>query len=375
MGYRLGTESPTARVHRASHGVRHPPLISLSILVFTVKSFERLARRARYARRSLLADPPGARGRLVGRIVSARTPVPARLVLDLGRSWSGRPIEGPQDPERWFEVLLGAVEWLGPVPVTFLCRSRVLPPLVLDLVRFAHRLDCAVSLYGVDGGIDEDMALQLVDRGLQRACLVLGGVTPDLHAEVSGRSVGRTTAAVTALVGARERRGVDLDVVVDFPCTPGTAKDLPAVLGWARQAGADGFAVSPPFLAPAAPAELDDELARRVSELETSRDPFHRTAPGTTSALRATWQVGDGGPGGLGPTACPVAGLRLDLRGCGRFGACPFKRSMGRVGPGEDLAEAWAAGREHFEAVRACPRRCWHQELVPPGHAPPWSAR
>jgi hypothetical protein len=339
-----------------------------------VKSIERLARRARYAGRSLLADPPGARGRFVGRLVGARTPTPARVVLDLGRSWSGLPVEADQDPERWFQVLLAAVEWLGPVPVTFLNRSRCLSPLVPDLVRFAHRLECSVSLYGVDGGVDDDMALQLVDRGLQRACLVLGGVTPDLHAEVSGRSVGRTTAAVTALVRARERRRASLDVVVDFPCTPATAKDLPAVLGWARQAGADGFAVSPPFLAPAAPATLDDELELRVTELETSRDPFHRTARGTAGALRATWQVGDGGPGGLGPTVCPVAGLRLDLRGCGRFGACPFKRSIGQLSSGGGLTEAWAAGREHFEAVRSCPRRCWHQELVPPGHTPPWSS-
>ncbi len=285
------------------------------------------------------------------------------------------PQPNPLPMEHWHEILLSAVEWLGPVPITFLSRSLELSPLVPELVRFANRLECAASIYGVDGGIDDDLALRLVDCGLSRACLVLGGVTPDLHAEVSGRSVGRTTAAVSALVRARELRRVALDVVVDFPCTPGTAKDLAAVLGWAQQAGADGFAVSPPFLAPAAPVQLDDALARRVAALEISQDPFHRTARGTVQGLRSTWEAGDGGPGGHGPTRCPVAGLRLDVRGCGRFGSCPFHRSMGRLQPGAGVAEAWAGGREHFDAVHSCARRCRHQELVPPGLAPPWSPR
>jgi len=309
---------------------------------------------------------------VLGRLLGRRVPIPGRVVIDPGRNWAGLPQGEPLPLEQWQEILLSAVEWLGPVPVTFLSRSETLSPLVPELIRFANRLECAVSLYGVDGGIDEDLAVRLVDMGLGRACLVLGGVTPDLHAEVSGRSVGRTTAAVRALVRARQLRGEQLDVVVDFPCTPATAKDLEAVLGWAKQAGADGFAVSPPFLAPAASAEFPDELARRIAELEAAGG-FHRTARGTVGALRASWEAGDGRPGGLGPTVCPVAGLRLDVRGCGRFGSCPFHRSIGRLGPGVDLAQAWADGREHFEAVRSCARFCRHQELVPPGIAPPWS--
>ncbi len=340
-----------------------------------MKTIEQLTLRARFARRSLLADPPGGSGRLVRLVRRGRAAEPARLVLDAGRSWSGQSLDNPLPLERWQRLLLEAVDWLGPLPVTLLSRCQTLPALAPELVRFAHRLGCPVSLYGVDGGIDADLALRLVDLGLERATLVLGGVTPDLHAEVSGRSVGRTTAAITALVEAREARRAALDVVVDFPCTPGTAKDLPAVLGWARQAGADGFAVSPPFLAPAAPVLLGQDLARRVAELEASRDPFHRTGRGTVAALEATWTAGDGGPGGIGPGACPVAGLRLDIRACGRFGACPFQRSIPAPAPGVHLSDAWAAGRGHFEAVAACARRCWHQELLPPDRRPPWSAR
>lgn len=311
----------------------------------------------------------------MGRWLERGVPVPGRVVVDPSMAWSGVPQAKPLPLERWQSILLSAVEWLGPVPVTFLSRSQAVSPLLPELVRFANRLECAVTLYGVEGGIDDELALRLVDCGLNRACLVLGGVTPDLQAEVSGRSVGRTTAAVNALVQARERRRVDLDVVVDFPCTPATAKDLEAVLGWARQAGADGFAVSPPFLAPATPAQVDDALARRVAALEASRDPFHRTARDTVTALRSTWEAGDGGPGGLGPTRCPVAGLRIDVRACGRFGSCPFHRSIGRLESGSNVADAWALGEAHFEAVHSCARRCWHQGLVPSGLAPPWSSR
>lgn len=341
-----------------------------------MKIVDRLASRTRYVLRSVLADPPGGRGPLGLRARRLRPggPTPARLCLDLGRSWNGTSLAEPLPLAIWEDMLLSAVDWLGPVPVTLLNRSHQLPEPLFDVLRFAHRLGCRVSLYGVDGGIDEDMALRLVDLGLRRATLVLGGVTPDLHAEVSGRSVGRTTAAVASLVQAREQRSAALDVVVDFPCTPITAKDLPAVEGWSRQAGADGFAVSPPFQAPAAPATIDPELAERVQALESSSDPFHRTSHGTAQALAATWAAGDGGPGGKGPTVCPVAGLRLDMRGCGRFGACPFRRSIGRFERGSDLARAWAAGTEHFEAARSCGRRCWHQELIPRGHRLPWGA-
>ncbi len=340
-----------------------------------MKTIENIARRARYARRVLLAEKRGWRGRLTDRLVRGDVPVPGRVVMDPGRSWSGELLSDPLPPERWQQILLSATDWLGPVPVTILSRSPELPSVVPELVRFANRLECAVSLYGVDGGIDDELALRLVDCGLRRACLVLGGVTPDLHAEVSGRSVGRTTGAVSALVRARERRGVELDVVVDFPCTPSTAKDLEAVLGWAQQAGVDGFAVTPPFLSPAAPAQLDDALARRVAELEASRGSFHCTTRGTAVALRESWEAGDGGPGGIGPTRCPIAGLRVDIRGCGRFGSCPFHRSIGRLGPDDDLAHAWASGRAHFEAVSSCARRCRHPELVPEGFVPPWSPR
>ena len=373
MGYRLRNESPTARADRPDRPGRRLCDLQHYSLVIRVNSFEHLALRARFVGRSLLANPPVGRRRVMDRWIR-RVPVPARLALDPGRQWSGTPVEGMLPIEHWHRVLLEAVEWLGPVPVTFISRSEVLAASVPELVRFAHRLECDVSLYGVDGGIDDDMALRLVDCGLQRACLVLSGVTPDLHSEVSGRSVGRTTAAVSALVRAREARRAPLDVVVDFPCTPATAQDLPAVLGWARQAGADGFAASPPFLAPDTPAELDESLARRVSELELSQDPFHRTAEGTAAALAGSWAAGDGGPGEPGPSSCPVAGLRLDVRGCGRFGACPFQRSIGRFGEGVDLRQAWAGGGGHFAATRSCARRCSHPELVPPGLALPWSA-
>jgi hypothetical protein len=332
-----------------------------------------IARRARYARRVMAASRSGRVSAALAKLGRRAHPVPARVVIDPSRGWSGQVERDTLPLERWQELLLSAVEWLGPVPVTLLSRSSELSPLAPELVRFCNRLECEVTLYGVDGGIDDELALRLVDVGLSRACLVLGGVTPDLHAEVSGRSVGRTTGAVSALVQARERRSARLDVVVAFPCTPDTAKDLAAVLGWARQAGADGFAVTPPFLAPAASAELDEPLARRVRALEDSSAPFDRTAPGTVDALRAAWEAGDGGPGGLGPSRCPVAGLRVDIRGCGRFGSCPFHRSIGRLGPGDDLAARWAEGQSHFDALSSCARRCRHPELVPSGVAPPWS--
>jgi hypothetical protein len=300
-------------------------------------------------------------------------------VLDLGRRWNGEVAEPGLPAAFWQQVLLQARTWLGPVPVTFLSRSSVLPAALPELMRFATRLGNPAALFGVAGGIDEDLAERLMDCGLRRACLVLGGVSPDLHAEAVGPGLERSAAAVAALVQARERARSALDVVVVFSCTPSTAPELAGVEGWARQVGADGFAVAPPFQAPPAPAGLPEAIAARVSRAERSGG-FQRTPPGTVEALRATWAAGDGGPGGLGPFRCPVAALRLDIRACGRLGACPFQRSAASLaraaGSGDppDLAAAWAGGAAHFEAIRRCARRCWHPELVHPGLAPPWGA-
>lgn len=327
-----------------------------------------LSPRLRFAGRTLLASHPALPVWIERRLVLR----PARVVLDLGRCWNGEAATGPLPIEVWQRALLEVVEWLGPVPVSFLSRSDHLPADLPELLRFVTRLGCPSALFGVDGGVDDDLALRLVDLGLRRACLVLGGVNPDLHAEVSGLPLEPTTAAIGALVRAREARRGGLDVVVAFPCTPNTASNLSGVEGWARQVGADGFAVAPPFHAPPAPAEVPAAVLARVRALERSRERFHRTPPGTAEALRSTWSAGDGGPGGRGPARCPVVGLRLDIRACGRFGACPFQRSLDRIDGGRPLAAAWAAGRAHFDAIRACGRRCWHPELVPDGLRPPW---
>jgi len=324
--------------------------------------------RLRYATRSLLASHPALPAALERRLV----PRPARIVLDLGRCWNGEAVGDRLPVAIWQRALLEAVDWLGPVPVTLLSRSAQLPPDLPEVLRFVSRLECPAALFGVDGGVDDEMALRLVDLGLRRACLVLGGVSPDLHAEVAGLPLEPTTAAIGAWVRARTSRRSGLDVVVVFPCTPSTASNLSGVEGWARQVGADGFAVSPSFHAPFAPAEVPAEVLARVRSLERSRDRFHRTPPGTQEALRSTWAAGDGGPGGRGPFRCPVAGLRIDIRACGRFGACPFHRSIDRIDGGRSLPEAWAAGQRHFEAIRTCGRRCWHPEILPDGLHPPW---
>jgi len=295
-------------------------------------------------------------------------------VLDLTRCWNGQALSPARPLEFWQELLLEAVTWLGPLPVTILSRSKAMHPDLAAVVRFAHRLECPVCLYGQGEGIDDELALRLSDVGLHRVCVVVGGVTSSIHEEVAGRSLDGTTAAVWALLKARDARRMPMDLVVDFPCTPVSVPDLAGVKGWARQVGVDGFAASPPFLAPISPHELPREAARMLRELESGGGSFRRTAPGTTAAVAATWRAGDRKPGSPreGGDACPIGGLRLDVRACGRFGACPFKRSIGCFEPGVDLRQAWTEGTAHFADIAACQRRCHHPELLQRGLAPPW---
>lgn len=305
---------------------------------------------------------PGA-GLVRARLVEP--PRPARLVLDLVRGRDGIPLEEPPPLSAWESAILEVVTWLGPLPVALLVRGARLHPQTAAVVRFLRRLECPVALLGKGEGISEDLALDLVDAGLEMARIVVGGVSPATYQAIGGGDLPDAAGALIALQRARTRRSAPLELVVESPCLPESAPELPAVEGWARQVGADGFAVVPPFHAPAAPAELPEATRQYLHQAETSRDPFHCSPPGLLRSVERIWQVGDGDPGALRERGvCPVSTVRMDLHADGAVFACPFKAPAGRW-RGHAVREAWERSAVHFHAVERCGRCCLHPELLP----------
>ena len=312
---------------------------------------------------------------------------PARLVLRLddadlpGSLGQGRPLALAD----WHQALVSAVEWLGPLSVTILAHRSAGGATAAELVRFAHRLECRTELVSDGVGLDLGRAEELVDRGLERLRIRMGGVSPEVHQAVVGGDLDAAMGAVRAALEARTERGARLDIEVALPWKEPAQSEARALIGWAREAGVDGFRLLAPWRSEGLPA--DPELLDAVLDAFGSAQPgFHRTSAATIAELHAMGAHSDGGPGlarADAPAcrrhrACPVGGQRLELSAHGRLSACPFKvpiaadlSSTPPVGlsgtPPLDLARAWQQAGPHLREIRSCTRACVHHELAPLG--------
>ena len=293
---------------------------------------------------------------------------PARLVLRLddsdlpGTLGTGDELQLAD----WRRLIADAVEWLGPVDTTVLAMHRGDHPQLAEIIRFAHRLECSTTLVTDGTGIDRARAEELIDRGLQSVRVLVGGVSDKVQQGAVGNHAVEATEAVRALVEARKERGAQLDVEVAVPWQGETNRELKAVLGWARQVGADGVTVLPPWKASDLPA--DPELLDSVAGAER---PFFRTRNAALAELHAMVASQDGQPGlarRSGPARrrrfrCPVGGQRVEIGARGRVSSCPFKAPMGQLDG--RLEELWSTGGAHLAAIASCDRACAHPELAP----------
>ena len=294
---------------------------------------------------------------------------PARLVLRLdsaGLEPAADPGPAPSLAALQRRVA-EAVRWLGPIPVTVLAHGRGADPDTVEIIRFAHRLDCPTCLETNGDGIDRAAALALVDAGLRAAVLRMGGVDADTHAAVTGGDLDAARLAARALVAARRDRAVALDLEVAIPWRGPVASQAGAVADWARQAGADGVRVEAPYRA----QDVGDASeGGALDALQALPGPFGRTPAATVEELRRMATAADGEPGlpraragHRRLTRCPIGGQRLEIGVEGQLLCCPFHPPI-PLGSAE-LSEAWRGADPHLEAIRACGRACAHVEQEP----------
>lgn len=293
---------------------------------------------------------------------------PARLVLRLddadlpGTLGEGAELTLPA----WRRLLTSGVLWLGPTPVTILATHNARHPWLPELVRFVHRMECDTELVTDGTGLDLEKAEELVDCGLAAARILVGGMSEEVHRAVVGGALSDATGALAALLAARKSRAAPLDIEIRTPWQDPVQSELRAVIGWARQAGADGFRLVAPWRAERLP--MDPELLDSVGD---EGGDFNRTPAATLEELHGMAAAQDGQPGlargGLGfrrrSFPCPVGGQRLEVGCRGRLSCCPFKAPIGEVG--DDLAVAWTSAGPHLQAIATCDRACAHPELAP----------
>ena len=293
---------------------------------------------------------------------------PARLVIRLdeadlpGSLGHGEALQ----PKDYDQALAQAVQWLGPVEVTVLATHSGDHGCLPNLIRFAHRLECPTLLVTDGAGIDRARAEALLDCGLSHVRVLVGGVSDQVHRAVVGNAGIEATSAVQHLVAAKRDRGAALDVEVGVPWTGPVTEEIRAVMGWAKQIGADGFRILAPYKAegmPANPELLDDVV--------DAADTFGRTYSAAIDEIHAMVAAQDGQPGLLRQDSpgrrrrwkCPVGGQRLVLTSTGRIHACPFKAPIGQWSG--DLRAVFAGAGAHLDEIRSCGRACAHIELAP----------
>ena len=198
-----------------------------------------------------------ARGKAEARSFKARLPLgrpqPSRVVLQLNDQ--GVPAElaratgDPLDLKGWQESLVFVVEWLGPVRVTFSGGEPAQSDLLVDLVRFANRLECPTHVVS-RVGLSAELLELLVDRGLGALTLVVGGLDDATHRKVVGTSLDEISGALHNAQRVREGRGRPLEIYMGIPLAEENLDVVGSIAGWARQGGVDGVLGMLPMGAP-----------------------------------------------------------------------------------------------------------------------------
>jgi hypothetical protein len=297
---------------------------------------------------------------------------PARIVIRLdeadlpGSLGTGEALQ----PKDYDQLLAQAIQWLGPVEFTVLATHSADHSSLIQIVRFAHRLECPTLVVTDGTGIDGTRAEALIDAGLSHIRVLVGGVSDQVHRAVVGNPGPEATTAVQHLIAAKRDRGSPLDIEVGIPWKGPVTEEIRAVVGWARQIGADGMRILAPYTAEDMPA--NPEL---LDEIIDSAGAFGRADDAAVEEIHAMVAAQDGEPGLAhrgSPSRrrrwkCPVGGQRLVITATGRVHSCPFKAPIGRWEG--DLRHTFAGAGDHLAAIRSCGRACAHPELAP---APIW---
>ena len=290
---------------------------------------------------------------------------PSQLVLrvddaDLpGVMGSGKPLTLHQ----WQQAIAEVVAWIGPVPVTVIATHNGDDPEVPELIRFAHRLECSTRLVTDGTGITEERAGHFLSCGLSAVRLLVGGVSEMVQRQTVGNAAVEATSALAALQNARQERDAALDIEIAIPWIEGVTLELSAVIGWARQAGADGFRIVAPYRAEKLPA--DPEL---LDSMLDDYGLFCRNSTSSIEDLHAMVAHQDGAPG-MGRehsrrrSKCPIGGQRLVIARRRAVYSCPFHAPIGEL-DGE-LHAVWEQASAHLGAIAGCTRACVHTELAP----------
>jgi hypothetical protein len=234
----------------------------------------------------------------------------------------------------------------------------------MRVVRYAHRLECPVTLETRGEGFDEVQCKQFLLAGVAKVRVDLDGKSLTPEREDSTQSVVR-------FLEMRTKLETKVEIVVRLHCDPETAEEIPALVGWALQVGVDGVEFVAPTHGPSNAVSLPAAAAERIARLEGGVGPASRTPAGTLEGIQTVWTEGGDAPGATRQprrdgARCPVGGLRVEVRADGSFGACPFQVPAGRWQEGTRLGDLWADGGEHHAAIAACDRVCQHPEYGGP---------
>ena len=283
------------------------------------------------------------RGRFGLRRIRSRLPmisrgvVPIRVVFHLGTD--GELKKEPLSPVEWKSALVDLVAWLGPVRVCVECTTDGQIPLAMDLVRLAHRLECATHLVCV-GPVSSEQALEFIDRGLGAVTLRVGGLDERTQQLVFKGKLEAVSSSLSAFSEARDLREREMFLQVNIVAHDENMESLGSIAGWAYQAGAEAVSLGLLLGAPVPRGILD--ALERLPDVETP------------SAL-VRFLKGDG---------VEIAGARLSLCAHGEISASLAQPPLGNVRD-ESPQTLWAKNKKAVQQALHHERPFDEVELLP----------
>lgn len=224
---------------------------------------------------------------------------------------------------------------------------------VAQILRFAHRLDC-FTLVMVNGeGFDKESVLQLLRSGVDEIWFLFGGVSQQVHQEVTGLDVDQTTQTLQWFLNARaeSRDEFRSKICIGVPWIYEAPKEMSAIRNWGQELGVDKIQVLLPYYGAELASETIPNHPKLSSLLAKALHGFEREEK---SPKLPGWrkQV---------PGFCPIGNTRLEIGAKGQVCSCPFKAPV--TWEREDMSALWQKLSAHRGEILRCKQMCWHPEL------------
>jgi MoaA/NifB/PqqE/SkfB family radical SAM enzyme len=293
--------------------------------------------------------------------------------------WTSKPDEHELTAEDWKRVLEKLKAWLGPFNLTFTGGEPFLRRDILDIFRFASANGIVTGVVSNGSLINQTLAREIVDSGLDGLTLSLNSLVPEVHNKTRGTN-GAFDEVMRAIDNLSPIRN-GMRLVLSTTIVRESINGLPDVVEFARARRLYGVNFQPIMPATTLPVFDSEGQAMKVSVGSPYRSLLHEKQHAQIDDVfaRLQWMKERGYPilnsqdhlreiakylkdptsPAILEKVCKVGIKNLNIDPFGNVRLCSIMGAVGNVAH-DDPDEIWrsvnAAGQR--DEIRACDKMC-----------------